>query len=218
MTHVLETFDVDDVRPCVEELRSMPAGPTFAEDAQLIVEHLYRSLVDEEGKPACALVRLYKSEAFSALEPDVQGFVQNALGEEPAGDVRCLALLGTAGDEPAWNDRALSAGHRAIPMPSEQFVERLPMITRLITQLGLDLGVVVTRPTGDEVVQLAQRSNDVFHVETALGSPFLPAQDDFVIPHRIASAVGFGGISSRATSSPSCSSRTAPSRSTRRER
>jgi len=169
-------------------------GDTLADDAQLVVEHLYRSLVDDEGGPACALVRIYKSERFAALEPDVQGFVREALGEEPGADVRCLALLGTAGDEPAWNDRALSSGHRAIPLPSEQFVERLPMVTRLITQLGLDLGVVVSPPEGAAIVKLSQRSNDVFHVEEAVGSPHLPAQDEFVVPHRIASAVGFGGI------------------------
>jgi len=173
--------------------RSPPARRS-RKTPQAVVEYLYRSLVDEDGSPACALVRLYKSERFDRLEPEVQGFVRDTLGEEPAGDVRCLALLGTAGDEPAWNDRARSTGHRAIPLPSEQFVERLPMVTRLITQLGLDLGVVVSPPSGQEIVELSQRTNDVFHVEEALGSPYLPAQDEFVIPHGIVSAVGFGGI------------------------
>ena len=194
MGHLLERFDVDDVRALVAELRELPAARSLAADAQLVAEHLYRSLVDSAGEPACALVRLYRSERFERLEPDVQEFVRRSLGEEPAGEVRCLALLGSAGDEPAWNDPALSTGHRAIPLPSEQFVSRLPMVTRLITQLGLDLGVVVSPPTGSDAVALSQRANDVFHVEHAAGSPHLPAQDEFVLPHRIASAVGFGGI------------------------
>ncbi|HXH89605.1 MAG TPA: hypothetical protein VNI55_13485 [Gaiellaceae bacterium] len=194
MGYLLEQFDVDDVRPLVDELRDLGPESTLADDAQLVAEHLYRSLVDEEGRPACALVRLYKSERFDALEPDVQEFVRRALGEEPAGDIRCLALLGTAGDEPAWNNRVLSAGHRAIPLPSEQFVARLPMVAQLITQLGLDLGVVVAAPSGSKAAELSQRTNDVFHVEQAAGSPYLPAQEEFVLPHKIASAVGFGGI------------------------
>jgi hypothetical protein len=37
-------------------------------------------------------------------------------------------------------------------------------------------------------------SYDVFHVENALGSPFIPAQQEFVLPHRIQSVVGFGGL------------------------
>ena len=39
-----------------------------------------------------------------------------------------------------------------------------------------------------------KRSYDVFHVEEALGSPYIPAQREFVIPYRIASVVGFGGL------------------------
>jgi hypothetical protein len=194
MPHVLEHFDVDDVRALGVELGELPPARSIAADAQLISDHLYRNLVDAGGKPACALVRLYRSERFDSLDPEVQEFVRRSLGEEPSGDVRCLALLGTAGDEPAWNDPALSTGHRAIPLPSEQFVSRLPMVTRLITQLGLDLGVVVSPPSGRDAVALAHRANDVFHVEHAPGSPHLPAQDEFVLPHRIASAVGFGGI------------------------
>ena len=38
------------------------------------------------------------------------------------------------------------------------------------------------------------RTYDVFHVEQALGSPFIPAQRDFVEPYGIASVVGFGGL------------------------
>ena len=40
----------------------------------------------------------------------------------------------------------------------------------------------------------ASRNYDVFHVEDAVGSPSIPAQEEFVIPHQIASVVGFGGL------------------------
>ncbi len=195
MPFPLQQFGVDDLRACSDELRALPgAAGSVADEAQLICEFLYGALVDEDGKPACPLVRLYKTERYGELEPELQDFARGLLdGSQVDDDVRCLTLLGTAGDEPAWNDRARSQGHRAIPLPSEEFVERLPMVAQLIRQLGLELGSVVTPPSGREVVELAQRTNDVFHVAEANGSPYLPAQD-FVAAHSIASAVGFGGV------------------------
>lgn len=194
MTFVLETFGVDDVRRCGAEIRDLPQRwASIADESQEISQYLYRSLVDGEGAPASALVRLYKTNRFGDLDPDVKDFAASLAGVEPTDDMRCLTLLGTAGAEPAWNDRTLSVGHRAIPLPSEEFVERLPMVAQLILQLGLDIGIVVDPPTGHAARKLAQTPNDVFHVPVAAGSPYLPAQD-FVLEHGIESAVGFGGI------------------------
>lgn len=191
----LETFDADDVRPLSDALRSVGAdADSAARVAQALVERLYASLADADGNPACALVRLYKTQLYGALDPEQQAFATEVLGEVPGPEVRCLTLLGTAGDRPEWNDPALSRGHRAIPLPSELVVERLPMVAQLIRQLGLDVGAVVAPPTGAAIIPLAQQTNDVFHVAEAVGSPYLPAQDDFVVPAGIRSAVGFGGI------------------------
>ena len=107
--------------------------------------------------------------------------------------MRTLVLLATAGDVDAWDDRRLSIGHKAIPLPSVEIVERAPMIAQLIREVGFDLAEVVNPPIGilhDE----AGKTYDVFHVEEAKGSPFIPAQDDFVIPYGIRSVVGFGGL------------------------
>ncbi|HVM69108.1 MAG TPA: hypothetical protein VM204_04650 [Gaiellaceae bacterium] len=194
-TYRLAAFGVDDVRACTEAIRTVGGGAeTLRETAQAIAEFLYGALVDDDGRPACALVRLYKTHPFGRLEPDLQDFARGFLDDEPHEDLRCLTLLGTAGDRPEWNDAALSQGHRAIPLPSEEVVHRLPMVAQLITQLGIDVGHVVSPPRGADVIPLSQQTNDVFHVEHAPGSPYLPAQDDFVVPEGIRSAVGFGGI------------------------
>ena len=195
MPHVLARFSVDDVQALGGALRNLPADAGSIEvEAQRLARTLYAELVDESGAQACALVRVYATRRYDELDQELRDFAAAALGEAPAPTVQCLKLLGTAGDEPGWNDRTQSKGHRAIPLPSEQFVERLPMVAQLVRQLGLDIGVVVTPPEGPDAVRLAQSANDVFHVAEAVGSPFLPAQDGFVVPHRIASAVGFGGI------------------------
>jgi len=52
----------------------------------------------------------------------------------------------------------------------------------------------ILQPNPGLLVDLEQRSYNVFHVEEAQGSPFVPAQVEFVIPHSIRSVVGFGGM------------------------
>jgi hypothetical protein len=179
----LATFDVDDVKRCGEVIRKLGDGAgSMDAAAQRVVEYLHEEL------DAAALVRLYKTHPFGKLPAEIREFI----GEPVDADVRCLTLLGTAGDDPAWNDRRRSQGHQAIPLPSEHVVEQLPMVLQLITQLGLDLGAVI-RPEPDVARELSQRTYDVFHVPDAVTSPYVPAKD-FVEAHGIASALGFGGM------------------------
>jgi hypothetical protein len=44
------------------------------------------------------------------------------------------------------------------------------------------------------VRELAGKRHGVFHVESALGSPYIPAQEDFVVRFGIKSVLGFGGL------------------------
>ena len=189
MASALARFDTEDVRRCGDEIRALGDGaPTMEAAAQRVAQYLYDELRDDDGGRACALVRVYKTHPFGMLPADLQAFV----GEELDRDVRCLTLLGTAGDVPAWNDRRGSQGHQAIPLPSEHVVEQLPMVLQLITQLGLDVTTVV-RPDPDEARALSQRTYDAFHVADAATSPYVPAKD-FVEAHAIRSALGFGGM------------------------
>lgn len=179
----LATFDVEDVKRCGDVIRGLGTGASSMEEAaQRVAQYLYDEL------DGAALVRLYKTHPFGSLPSDVQEFV----GEPIDPEVRCLTLLGTAGDAPAWNDRRRSQAHQAIPLPSEHVVEELPMVLQLITQLGLEVTTVV-RPDPEHARALSQQTYDVFHVADAATSPYVPAKD-FVEAHSIASALGFGGM------------------------
>jgi hypothetical protein len=179
----VQAFGVDDVRRFGDEIRMLGRGASTMEGAaQEVARYLYDQL------HGCALVRFYKTHRFGDLPRDVQDFV----GTSPGADVRCLTLLGTAGDDPAWNDRRRSEGHQAIPLPSEDVVRQLPMVLQLITQLGLDVKSVM-RPDPEHARALAQRTYDVFHVPDATTSPYVPAKE-FVRSHGIHSALGFGGM------------------------
>jgi hypothetical protein len=101
--------------------------------------------------------------------------------------------MATVGSTGSWNSRHLSRGHRAIPLPSPEIVEKAPMISQLIKDLGLDISQVI-EPTPDIVKELAGKRHGVFHVEHALGSPYIPAQEEFVVRHGIKSVLGFGGM------------------------
>lgn len=185
-----------DVAECGAHLETFGSGaPHMEEVANKIVRHLYENLEDKEtGEKACALARFYKTHLYSDLDPGLQEFAQGILGDVPSSpEMRCLTLLATVGENSEWNLRANSAGHKAIPLPSEDFVAKIPMIARLINQLGLEVSAVL-RPDPAIMMDLEEKTYGVFHVPEAVGSPYIPAQDEFVIPYGVRSVVGFGGI------------------------
>lgn len=174
--------------------RAARGAESLEEAADAITRYLHAHCVGATGTPSCALVRFYKTHRYGTLDPELQAFAAAQLGDlEPTDQMRCLVLLATAGDEPAWNSRQASRGHRAIPLPSAERVRAAPMIMRLIEDMGMDVESVVS--AAEPHARGAEpRTYEVFHVERALGSPFIPAQRDFVQPYGIASVVGFGGL------------------------
>lgn len=177
------------IRRAAQNAVSLPAA------ADAIVRYLYTdSGPATDGKRACALVRCYRTVSYSLLDRPQRAFAESVLGASQVNpDMKCLTLIASVGDEAEWNSPSTSRGHRVIPLPSPEIVEQAPMIAQLIRQMGLDIDSVV-RPQGDIIPALEGKTYNVFHVEQALGSPYIPAQDDFVIPYGIRSVVGFGGL------------------------
>jgi len=201
MPTALKSFGLTEMLRASVALRRAASGARSMEDAaRRICRYLYTEFgavttaagaSEQLGGGDCALVRLYKTHPYARLEPSLRRFADKALGEKAPPGMRCLTLLASAGDEPEWNDRTTSRGHRAIPLPSPRIVEQAPMVAQLIRQFGLDLADVVS-PSPDFVREMSGRRYGVFHVENAVGSPFIPAQD-FVERYGIRSVIGFGG-------------------------
>lgn len=195
------TLDVTDftvgamLRAGVAIRRVVRGAETLEDAAEVVVRFLYEHCVDNAtGERTSALVRFYKTHPFGQLEPELQEFASAQLqGAVPDPEMRCLTLMATAGDQPEWNSRQASRGHRAIALPSAERIRSAPMIFRLIEDLGIDVDSVVAG-AAPQTRGSDARTYDVFHVEDALGSPYIPAQRDFVVAHRIASVVGFGGL------------------------
>jgi PAS domain S-box-containing protein len=107
--------------------------------------------------------------------------------------MKCLTLFGTAGERPEWNERHRSRRYRSIPLADKQVISQFPMVSQLLQQLGVDV-TSKTPHNSDRPVDWTEHTLNVFHVAEAKGSPFVPAQEEFVIPLGIESVLGFGGV------------------------
>ena len=193
----LAQLDVGSALRCGNRLQQATHGALTLDDAASSVARcLFDSFVmPETGAPACVLVRVYATRSFASLSAEQRQFARALIGERHAltAETKCLVLQGTAGLNPNWQRPADSKGHRVIPLPSEEFVRNAPMIASLIEQFGLQISDVV-HPKLQSQPELIEKNYNVFHVEHAIGSPYIPAQSDFVVPYGIASVVGFGGV------------------------
>ena len=190
-------FTAGDMVLCGSGLRRSAGGATSLEAAAgKIVDFLRKTLVDGvDGGPACVLVRFYRTVNFDALDPGLQRIAAASLaaGEAARPGMKCLTLMATAGIVPDWNSRLLSAGHRAIPLPSARAIERLPMISRLVNELGMPVEALVGDDAREVLTSATEGPSNVFYVADAAGSPHVPAQEDFVKPFGVRSVLGFGG-------------------------
>jgi hypothetical protein len=192
----LSSFELQDMLRCGLDIRRSTRGAASVESAaSIIVRYLFGTFEDSvEKQRQVALVRFYKTHPYRELDADLRGFARGILGSAPRDEgIKCLTLLATAGVEEEWNDRRRSRGHRAIPLVSPGMVERAPMISGLIRQMGMDVEHLLN--TDAAFLQDAEgRTYNIFYVEEALGSPYIPAQEEFVRPFGIRSVVGFGGM------------------------
>jgi len=192
----LTSFQLSDMTKCGARLRRLSEGVSgMLEVADRTTRFLYDSLRQGDSREtSCALVRFFKTHRYDALSPDLKRFAQEMLGHPPpSSSMPCLTLLATSGDEPSWNSPIESLGHRAIPLVSESMVAQSPMISQLIQQLGFDVTSVL-QPDPNLLVDLEQKTYNVFHVPRAEGSPYVPAQTEFVTRYGIESVLGFGGM------------------------
>lgn len=192
----LRTFELHDMLRCGLDIRrEARSAPSLEHAAERVVRYLYDAFRDPDtGEHQLALVRFYKTHPYRDLDPDLRVVARTALGSAPRDEgLKCLTLLGSAGVESDWNDRRRSRAHRAIPLANASVVERAPMISQLLEQMGMDVGRLLETDTS-LLPDAEGRTYNIFYVENAAGSPHIPAQADFVNPYGIQSVVGFGGI------------------------
>ncbi|MCS6294977.1 MAG: PAS domain S-box protein [Nitrospira sp.] len=192
--HHLRSFQLRDMTACGAILRRLGAGAnTFDEVADRLVRHLYTSLtMDQTGEPACVLIRLFKTSPYGLLAPNLKALADQNLGGAPGSpSMTCLTLVASAGSCPDWNDPALSTCFRVIPLDTPDALNRLPMFSRLFQQLGVGLPGLAENEQ-PLLVDPREHAFNVFHVQEAAGSPYVPAQEGFVLKYGVRSVLGFG--------------------------
>jgi PAS domain S-box-containing protein len=193
--HDIEDIDAAAAVRLSRDLQRAAAGATgLGASALAVVGYLYENLsAGVTGPAACALVRFYRTQPLGLLSAEEVEFARRAApGVRLAPEVKCLELVATVGDDPKWNSPRDSAGHRVIPLPGEAALNRLPMVSQLVRQLGLDVGALLSADPY-LLVDVAPKTYNVFYIAEAEGSPYVPAQD-FVREHGIRSVIGFGGL------------------------
>jgi serine phosphatase RsbU (regulator of sigma subunit)/anti-sigma regulatory factor (Ser/Thr protein kinase) len=188
------SFALSDMVDCAAMLRRELAGAdSFDDAANRAVSSLRRSFIDEPtGRPAFVLARLFVTQRWEQLRPELQAHARKRLGDElEHPGMRCLVLQASDGDQINWRKPSRSRAHRVIPLPSAAAVEKAPMLAALLRELGLSPNAV----TGSMPVShdMFPTTFGTFHVHNARGSKEVPSQR-FVTKHGVRSVLGFGGL------------------------
>ena len=182
---------VKDVRERVDGRRSLAAA------SQSLADTVYGPLEE-----SLALVRVFATVPYRDVPDATQAFVRRLMRDrrmenllQPETPV--LALMGTRGALPEWNDRTLSRGHLGIPLASAEFVDAIPMIARLLSEFGLK--IVGLEGGGARIVKSRVGTlSATFYVGDARTATddqerLVISAQDFVSAHDIRTVFGFGG-------------------------
>ena len=160
-------------------------------------------VIFETFAESIVLCRIFAVVPFEKLPAEDQRFVRNlgaakGLSKDIRADTQVLSLLGSRGVRPAWNDRKGSVGHLGIPLVSATFIRAIPMLSRMLFELGVDVGIDDPKDKSMVARLLAAGLGGVFHVPDAAkttdqaGRKIIPAQD-FVTDCGVKSVFGVAG-------------------------
>jgi len=186
-----------DILDLQKRIKDIGDCDTLVDAAQQYMSILYDELLE-----SIILTRLFATIPFEDLPESNKEFVMSlaqasGVSKQIKNDTLVLSLLGTRGAKPEWNDRRESKGHVGIPLASSDFIDRIPMMSRLLTQLGA--GIDWIDKTDTKLVTIVFKSvSGVFYVKDAetevdsKGRKIIAAQD-FVSEEGVKSVFGLGG-------------------------
>ncbi|MBN2093397.1 hypothetical protein JW964_27480 [candidate division KSB1 bacterium] len=194
----LQDVKFADFKTCKEQItQEARLSSSFEEAVQKYVTAIY-----ENFKESMVLIRTFATIPFEKLPPENQQFVnQLAVSKNITqlinNDTLVLSLLGTAGSEAEWFDRKNSQGHVGIPLASSDFIDAIPMMSRLLKQLGLGLDWIDNKDTELVKKTIVERMSGLFFVPDATtevdqqGRKIIAAQD-FVNKYGVKTVFGYG--------------------------
>lgn len=193
----MSAYSLGDVMKLRKRLDEELRCASLADAGQAFTGVLY-----EELEESAVLFRLFGTVPFGGLGSveraaakkiaEKRGFV-----DEMDDETRVVCLLGSSGRRAAWNDRHQSMHHLAIPLTQASFIQTIPMIARLMSDMGTGLDWV-EKQKSRIVVKTFGTMARMLHVEDAAsartsdGFQLIPDQD-FVRANGIKTVLGIGG-------------------------
>jgi len=194
---VLSDIEIEDFKTLEAFfLQKKNSFKSFEEAAQYCI-----SSFQSKFKESVVLARMFVTVPYVRLPDRNKKFVDklatvNNISGLIKDDTSILSLVGTAGEEQAWFDRKNSKGHIGIPLASGDFIDSIPMMSRLLNQMGLNLNWINKGDSG-LVKYSAGKITGMFYVKDAksevdvYGRKVITAQD-FVDKYGVKTVMGFG--------------------------
>lgn len=185
MSRATATSQHDSVDAGLRDMDTRPPIDPFEGAGQVVL----RRELDSVCGPTRCLADLAQA-ACTAVHERAEGrvgllrcFLVSRLSEQPAGNqavarewmrrqdqpttllpnTPTLALIGSAGADPGWNDRKRSVGHLAIPLVSSRLIARVPLVASLFEQLDVGLDWL-HEPAPGVIREVGQRAERQFFV------------------------------------------------------
>lgn len=195
--NTLSEATTTDYEVILKKVQSLPGYPTVEETAQAFIGEIYDHFTD-----SLVLLRIFASVPYGSLQCETRRFVEKRAADTGnshlLGDrTPVLALLGTRGRQPDWNERRKSQRFRCIPLLSTAFVASLSMLSMQFARMNFDLSLI---DSWEEKIAAAGRADgfrgmlyarDAATDKDERGRMIVPMQD-FVAEHQVRTALGFG--------------------------
>jgi len=193
----MSAYSLEDVTKLRARLDQELKCECLAEAAQKFVEILF-----EELEESAVLFRLFVTVPYAALAEHERSFASElaqarGFADAVKDDTSVICLLGTRGKQAGWNDRHQSERHLAIPLTGTSFIQTIPMVSRLMSDMGTGLEWVEKQEARIPVKSFGRMAR-VLYVEDAAttrtndGFNIVPDQE-FVRENGIKTVIGLGG-------------------------
>jgi hypothetical protein len=179
---------------CEEEIQQ---AESFQKACQKFVDLLYEELLS-----SAVLFRAFATVPFDRLPEKERAFAlelgqARGFASELGPSIPVVTLLASRGKRREWNHRLRSERHLAIPLGTASFIKTIPMVSRLMGDLGARVDWVRKQEKNLAVSSMGRMAR-VLYVEDALSSR---TKDDFevipdrsfVVEHGVRTVVGLGG-------------------------
>lgn len=194
----IASYSVEDVtalRSRVED--ELKESGSFQQASQKFIDILYEELI-----ASAVLFRIFATVELEKLQGKERDFAlelarTRGFDSELKPKTPVVALLGSRGKRPQWNHRLRSERHLAIPLTSASFIKTIPMVSRLMGDMGTGLAWVQKQERQMIVTSMGQMARVLYvrdALETRTGDGFDVIPDrSFVTENRVRTVLGLGG-------------------------